>query len=70
MERYGDGIGPKQSAAVTVLGLALGVATFLILFNTLFASSGPTRLDEVLDRYSAIVCLIHSASDRRPLAAG
>ena len=51
MERYGEGIGPKQLASVIALGLALGVATFLILFNTLFASSGPTRLEDALDRY-------------------
>jgi len=31
--------------------LALGIATFMILLNTLFASSEPNRLDEVLDRY-------------------
>ena len=51
MERYSDGIGPKQLAAIIVLGLALGIATFMILLNTLFASSEPNRLEEVLDRY-------------------
>ena len=48
MERYSDRIGPKQLTAITVLGLALGIATFMILLNTLFASSEPNRLDEVL----------------------
>ena len=51
MERYSDGIGLKQLTAITVLGLTVGIATFLILLNTLFASSEPNRLDEVLDRY-------------------
>ena len=51
MERYSDGIGLKQLAAITVFVLALGIATFMILLNTLFASSEPNRLDEVLDRY-------------------
>ena len=53
MERYSDRLGPKQLAPVLVLGLALGVATFLILFNTLLASSVPNDLDEVLERYWA-----------------
>ncbi len=52
MERNADLIGPRQLASVIVFGLVLGVATFLVLLNTLFASSGPSNLDEVLERYS------------------
>jgi|GEM_PF-1812627 hypothetical protein len=53
MDRDRRNIGPKQLASITALGLAIGVATFMILFNSLLANSDPTRLDDTLDRFWA-----------------
>ena len=46
MNRYSEGIGPKALVSITAIFLAIGVATLLVLFNTVSANPATGSLEE------------------------